>query len=374
MSLVNNQIKLENYQSYFNSRVIRGNLKLREFCIQIPRGKTLIISSKNALKRKKVKKIIDNLGNQECEFFTDVEPNPDLQKLESSIKVLKKNYFNTILAIGGGSVIDSAKAILLFLNSPFDNPISTYFRDGSSFNLKKELFFAVVPTTSGTGSEVTPFSTIWDFKNVKKYSLESKLLYPDLIYLDPEITSTLPFDQTLFPGLDATSHALETIWNRNSDKDSISIAYDSLRLIVNSFPYLLKDLKNLEFRSMMQDASFLAGISISRSKTAIAHSISYPLTSKFNVPHGIACSFTLVSIINFLEERQFEFLDRTLIEEVKEMLINIKISKHLSSFIKKEQILSLVNKMYSPERAKNFHEEISIDEIKSIVRNSIISN
>lgn len=367
-----NQIKLENFQDYFKSQVITGSSKVKQFCSEIPKGNILIVTTKGSLEREKVKMLTRNLQSQKCEFFTDIEPNPDLDKLDKAINMLSKNFFDSIIAIGGGSVMDSAKAIMSFVNIPLKNPLSVHFREGKILDLKKELFFAAVPTTSGTGSEATQFSTIWDFKYAKKYSLENKILYPDLVFLNPEMTLTLPFNQTLFPGLDATSHALEAIWNRNSNRETIEIAENSLRLIVNSLPLLMDDLQNSKYRSMMQEASFLAGIAISRSRTAIAHSISYPLTSKFNVPHGIACSFTLTSIIDFLEERNFKFLDKDLIEEVKEMLKHLNLTKHLSSYISNEQILSQIDLMYSPERAKNFHEEISYEEIKDIVNKSLI--
>ena len=367
-----NQIKLETFEDFFNSKVIQGSSKVKEFCSEIPKGNILVITTKSSLEREKVKTLIDNLDGKKCEFYTDVEPNPDLEKLDRAINSLNKGKFNSIIAIGGGSVMDSAKAIMSFLNLQVKNPLSVHFREGKILKLKKEFYFAAVPTTSGTGSEATPFSTIWDFKYAKKYSLESKLLYPDLVFLNPEVTSTLPFNQTLFPGLDATSHALEAIWNRNTDNKTIEIAENSLRLIVNSLPHLMNDLQNSQYRSMMQEASFLAGIAISRTKTAIAHSISYPLTSKFNVPHGIACSFTLASIIDFLEERDFRLLDKALKEEVKEMLENLNLNKHLNSYINNEQILSLIDSMYSPERAKNFYEEISHKEIKDIVNSSLV--
>ena len=95
--------------------------------------------------------------------------------------------------------MDSAKAIMSFLNLQIKNPLSVHFREGKILKLKKEFYFAAVPTTSGTGSEATPFSTIWDFKYAKKYSLESKLLYPDLVFLNPEVTSHFLLTKLFFP-------------------------------------------------------------------------------------------------------------------------------------------------------------------------------
>ena len=135
-------------------------------------------------------------------------------------------------------------------------------------------------------------------------------LLPDKILLDPQLTLTLPRDITLFPGLDATSHALESIWNKNADRASNEIAYEALSLISKSLPQVLKRPSDLEARSSMQIASLLAGISINRTRSAIAHSISYPLTSRYSVPHGIACSFTLPYLIDLVRSLNTKFFQK----------------------------------------------------------------
>jgi alcohol dehydrogenase len=301
-----------------------------------------------------------------------VTPNPDIDYLDKKRLSLKSNNYKSIFALGGGSVIDTAKALSAALSNNGENLFSNYFRDKKNFKFKKNVFLVVIPTTSGTGSEVTPFATIWDFKNKNKYSLDGDYLYPDIVLLEPELTLSLPFEETLFPGLDATSHALESIWNVNADKLSIEIAKESLRIILEAFPIVLLDPENLEAREKMQKSSLLSGIAISKTKTAIAHSISYPLTNRHSVPHGIACSFTLVSIIDDLFRRDVEEVKEIKeIIEVKEMLLKFNLKKYLYEYIDKKSILSAVKHMYSPERAKNFNQEINLQYIERIVLNSL---
>ena len=160
-----------------------------------------------------------------------------------------------------------------------------------------------VPTTSGSGSEVTPFATIWDFKNKKKYSLCSKLIRPKQAILDYKLTMYLPKEITLYTGLDSISHCFESIWNKNANKKTISIATYSLKIALDALPKIMKNLENFEARRNMQISSCLAGIAISTTKTALAHSISYAFTTNYKVPHGLACSFTLPEILLFNSEK-----------------------------------------------------------------------
>ena len=141
--------------------------------------------------------------------------------------------FKSVIAIGGGSVIDSAKAIRASMNLVETQPLIKFFRSNLKIRWSNTVKLVVIPTTSGTGSEVTPFATIWDARLNKKYSLTGDFVYPTYAILDPRLTSSLGRELTLYSGLDATSHALESIWNKNSHEESINIAIKALDLICN---------------------------------------------------------------------------------------------------------------------------------------------
>ena len=370
--LMSNLNQLDNFYKYIPPKVVAGKDKYQSLLDQLPKGKILLVTSKNSLKRKSTSSLIECLKNHEVDYFNDVKPNPDLDDIEQTIARLRKNKYESIIALGGGSSIDTAKVLSVSLNAKVLKPLSNFFRNNIKLNWKKNLFFVAIPTTSGSGSEVTSFATVWDFFNNKKFSLEGSFLYPDLVILDPELTLTLPRDLTLFPGLDATSHALESIWNSNSDEISDDIAYKSLSLILHAFPKVLKDPRDIHSRAIMQQASLLSGVAINRTKSAIAHSISYPLTTRYAAPHGIACSFTLPYIIDFAYEKNNSFFRNDhIINEIKLFLQSLNLKNEIGRYANNDDILDIVDEMYSPERAKNFFYNVSLDDIKQIVKNSI---
>ncbi len=156
-----------------------------------------------------------------------------------------------------------------------------------------------VPTTAGTGSEVTRWATVWDRTPgaQKKYSLNLKETWPEAAVVDPELTLSLPAGPTLAAGLDALSHSLESIWNVNSNPISDTLAIAAAREVLATLPALMKDLGNPALRSRMSLAALQAGLAFSNTMTALAHSISYDMTLNHGLPHGIACSFTLPMVL-----------------------------------------------------------------------------
>jgi len=154
-----------------------------------------------------------------------------------------------------------------------------------------------VPTTAGTGSEVTPWATIWDRRAGRKHSLHQPWTWPEAAVLDAELMLSLPGGTTLASGLDALSHALESIWNVNRNPVSTGLAVTAARRIMKVLPALMRDTANLALRAEMAEAAVLAGLAFSNTKTALAHSLSYEITLQHGVVHGIACSFSLPRVL-----------------------------------------------------------------------------
>ena len=163
-------------------------------------------------------------------------------------------------------------------------------------NIKK-VFSVFIPTNHGTGSEVTKWGTIWNFDSNTKYSVSDDCLYPNIAILDPSLCLSLPIDQSVIVTLDALSHSLESIWSKDSNNQSTDYASKAIVLILDNIEKLKTDPSNLKFRKNLLEASNLAGLAFSNTLTNAAHSISYPLTSMFDIPHGIASSITLVSLL-----------------------------------------------------------------------------
>jgi len=154
-----------------------------------------------------------------------------------------------------------------------------------------------IPTTAGTGSEVTSWATVWNTVAMKKYSLARETLYPETALVDPLLMLDLPRAITISTGLDALSHALESIWNVNANPVSSSLAEVAARGVIEVLPLLADDLRNKPLRTRLARASLFAGLAFSNTRTALAHSLSYHLTLHHGVPHGIACSFSLPMVM-----------------------------------------------------------------------------
>ncbi len=227
----------------------------------------------------------------------DVAPNPDFETLRAQVVRFSELSAppEAIVAIGGGSVIDSAK---VFAAAAGDfGRVQRYLEHKEGGDALPAVPIIAVSTTAGTGSEVTCWATVWDTRAGKKYSLARPNLYPEAAIVDPDLTLGKPHRLTVSTGLDALSHALESLWNVNANPISARFAVDAAREILECLPALAGDLNNHDLRTRLAKAALLAGLAFSNTKTALAHNLSYPLTLRYGVEHGIACSVTLPAIL-----------------------------------------------------------------------------
>ncbi|GAA4161795.1 iron-containing alcohol dehydrogenase PsrA [Shinella granuli] len=234
----------------------------------------------------------------------DIAPNPDIARLRQQtarFTALAKQP-EAIVALGGGSVIDSAK-VFAAARGDFA-AMENYLRKQADAATVSPWPLIAVPTTAGTGSEVTCWGTVWDNAAGVKHSLAHPGLYPEYAVVDPALMVGKSQELTVQTGLDALSHALESLWNRNANPVSMAHAVAAARGVLSTLPALVGDLRNLHLRERMARAATLAGFAFSNTKTAIAHSLSYPITLRHGVPHGIACSFSLPMIIRSVAGRE----------------------------------------------------------------------
>ena len=234
-------------------------------------------------------------------IVSDVAPNPDYRLLAEQTGRFAEleRQPEVIVALGGGSVIDSAK-VFAAAGGDFGK-IKTYLESQKGAEQLSAIPIIAVPTTAGTGSEVTCWGTVWDEANGKKYSLARPNLYPTHAVVDPRLMLGKPLLLTISTGLDALSHSLESLWNVNNNPVSANHAVSAARNILEVLPKLVKDLGNIELRSRMAMAALFAGLAFSNTKTAIAHSLSYPVTLRHGVQHGIACSFSLPMVLRSVQ-------------------------------------------------------------------------
>ena len=226
-----------------------------------------------------------------------VQPNPSLAMLQGACQQLQASSQapQVLVALGGGSVIDTAK--FLAAGAGDWGRVANHLRDGAPLTTAA-LPIIAIPTTAGTGSDVTRWATIWDPEHARKLSLARDDLYPEAVLVDPALTVGLPWRVTLASGLDALSHALESLWNVNANPLSRGLAVAAARDILAGLTGLRADIGDLDARSRMSLGALRAGLAFSNTQTALAHNISYAITLEHGVAHGLACSFCLPDVMD----------------------------------------------------------------------------
>ncbi|MDR0226183.1 MAG: iron-containing alcohol dehydrogenase [Burkholderiaceae bacterium] len=239
------------------------------------------------------------LGDSLVGVIDSVLPNPDVAELQPLYEQFWSDpqAAEVLIAVGGGSSIDTAKALMVGTESGRFQDLVAALVAGRPFAPARLKTLIAVPTTAGTGSEVTPWATIWDRNAQKKYSLHLRETWPSVAIVDPQLMLSLPASVTLQSGLDALSHALESIWNVNSNAVSDTFAVAAVREIFDTLPRLMQNLNDVDLRGRMALAALKAGMAFSNTRTALAHSISYEMTLRYGLPHGIACSFPLPMVL-----------------------------------------------------------------------------
>ncbi|MBV8248940.1 MAG: iron-containing alcohol dehydrogenase [Comamonas sp.] len=280
-------------------RVIAGNSSLNQLPAVLAGRSCLLVTFPEAEGLGLVQRVRELLGEQLRGVIDGIQPNPDVQWLAPLYAQVQREHAEVpvIVALGGGSAIDSAKALLCATPGGSFAELLAVLEQGGQLPAANHKALIAIPTTAGTGSEVTPWATIWDRAGGHKHSLHQQCTWPEAAIIDAELMASLPAGATLASGLDALSHALESIWNVNRNPVSMALAVESARRTLATLPALMQDLGSLPLRAAMAEAALLAGLAFSNTRTALAHSLSYDITLQHGVPHGIACSFSLPLVL-----------------------------------------------------------------------------
>lgn len=313
-------------------------------------------------------------------WVDSVKPNPGIAETQAEIDRLRDRDFDAVLAFGGGSAMDAAKALAAALTPGLAcRDLSTLIEEPTKHLNRPLLPIYAVTTTSGTGAEVTPFATIWDHEGRKKLSLASARLFPVTAIVDPELTYSLPFNATISTSLDAMNQAFESIWNRNRSPITTLMAARAIGLALEALPRLVADLDDLVARSMIAETSLLAGLCISQTRTAICHSISYPLTAHFGLAHGLACAASMSAVANTVLAEDANCLTEVawhlgiidpaaLVARLDAVLDEINLSTLVASRLPdKKAIMALRDEMFTPGRSDNFILPVDQDFLGSII-------
>ncbi len=237
--------------------------------------------------------------------FSGVEQNPQLSGVEEVVKLARTCGADTVIGIGGGSSIDTAK--FAAAAAPGSADVLSYYRAEEAFS-PNPLTIIAVPTTAGTGSEVTQVSVI--SHGTEKKTINNPVFMPTAAIVDPELTYTVPPRTTMNTGLDALAHALEGYWCVNHQPIADLFSVEAVRLVMENLEQAYKDGSDRLARSNMLYASLLAGLAFSNPRTAGCHACSYPLSEDYHLPHGEACAFTLDSFVRINADDRLERLCR----------------------------------------------------------------
>ena len=273
--------------------------------------KVFIVTDKTMVELGFLNKITEQLNlrsNQvQVSLFCDVEPDPDIKTVKRGLSIMKSFEPDTIIALGGGSAMDCAKGMWLFYENEdvnFDD-IKQKFMDIRKRAFKypelgKKAKLVCIPTTSGTGSEVTPFAVISDKENNKKYPLADYALTPSIAIIDAEFTTNLPASVTADTGMDVLTHALEAYVATLSSDYTDGLALQAIQMVFKYLPRAVKNGKNdLEAREKMHNASTIAGMAFANAFLGMNHSLAHKIGGVFHTPHGRANAILLPHVIRY---------------------------------------------------------------------------
>jgi len=245
--------------------------------------------------------ILDKVGAQvhaagrRAETFTQVEPNPSVETVDRALGVYKKSGSAWVMAVGGGSAMDVGKAVALLAVYP--GPIQQY--EGVGKVPGPVVPLVCLPTTSGTGSEVTIFSVITHRQRKFKMPIGSAHLLPSAAVCDPELTLTMPQPVTAATGMDALTHAVECYTNTVYHPISKTLAHEAIRLIGGHLRRAYANGGDLEARVQMLLASTMAAMAFTRTRLGNVHAMSHPVGAYFDVPHGVANALLLPYVMDW---------------------------------------------------------------------------
>lgn len=274
-----------------------SSLQLCEHIAKTGVKKLLIVTDGMLVKIGLLKPMQERLQQLGVSFvvYDGVMPNPTIEQIETGLTMLKKEGCTAILAIGGGSSIDAAKVIAARARNP--HPIT--WMAGLMRIIVPPLTLYAVPTTAGTGSEVTIAAVVSDPSTTRKFAIMDTALVPKGAALDGALMTGLPANITAATGMDALTHAVEAYISRNCTAKTDKEALDATRLIMQNLAEAVKNGSNVEARQNMAQASFKAGIAFTIAGVGYVHAIAHNFGAYYHVPHGLANAIVLPRVLDF---------------------------------------------------------------------------
>jgi len=309
-----------------------------------------------------------------------VPKEPSLSFLKQHAESCLNQSFDVVVAVGGGSVMDVAKMVALIKGQ--ESSRQKKYLDDLEHNRDfsaKAVDLISIPTTSGTGSEVTLYAS-FDNAERKKISISHKYLYPAYAVVDPLLMVSMPPQVTASTGFDVLSQSIEAYWSIHHIPSSDTHALRAIPLVMESLLTAYKEPEDLNARFNMALAANEAGLAIAHTRTTAVHSVSYPITTLFGVPHGHACALTLASFINFNTnaippERAKALWNACGVSDAKgtatrvnALMDSMGLERRLSVIgIDRDGIEKIVENGFRPDRVKNNPRKLEVNELREML-------
>lgn len=333
----------------------------------------IVTGKTSALKSGALDDVINALSGSSISYlvYNGVLPNPSVENVREAARLARDFNADMIIGIGGGSPMDAAKAVAVLATQDLDD--ESLFK-GSY--IIKPLPVIAIPTTSGTGSEVTPYSILTDAKDETKKNLSHESLYPKIAFLDSSYTAMLPYEITVNTAIDAFSHAIESCLSKRANSMSIMISLDALKLMGPCLFDLCSDkMVSSDNREVLLYASMLAGIAISQTGTTVVHAMGYSLTYFKKVDHGKANGLLICEYLRYVSPQNSHKIEQILkalnmrnIDELESVIDNLLIKPETLS---DKEIDMFSQKAVLAKSVANTFPVPMINDIKSLYRASL---
>lgn len=268
-------------------------------------NKIFLVTDENIRKTEPFEIVEEGLGGLDVEIYDEIRREPTVNDANNIAETARKKDYDMVIGIGGGSVIDMAKISSIMQTN--GGRVEKYLEGKRLEN--KGIPSIYIPTTAGTGSEVTQAIVLSEPSGIKN-AIWDPLVIGDLAIIDPYMTKTCPPKVTAFAGADALSHAFEALFSTGSNKLTDSLASESIRLCYENLEKAVFKKENLEARKNMAYSSLMAGLAFNNAGLIMGHAVAYTYASDYELPHGTSCGLTIPYVISFLAPTCPEKIER----------------------------------------------------------------
>jgi alcohol dehydrogenase class IV len=284
------------FKSAHEVAIGRESLKeLKDYMNKLGMKNPFIVTDKGILNSGTLEIVTALLTDSSYTVYDNVAPEPEMVIVEECKKAFLKSKNDSIIAVGGGSVMDTAKIMAVY--AEYNGPLNNLFGEGKVPSRNTPVI--VIPTTAGTGSEVTNIGILSDTEAQLKKGIVSNHLLVDVAIVDPIMTVSCPKKITAASGIDALVHAIEAYLSNNANHITDALALRAMRLIINSLPKAYAQPNNMDAREDMAMGSLLAGMAFGNAGVGAVHALAYPLGGRFHISHGVSNSLLLPYVMEW---------------------------------------------------------------------------